>query len=60
MIQETFISTDDLSMNLWNFERNDIVWKVVDIEPPDIQDLEYVLTSSIINPKDNNMFLVFY
>ncbi len=37
--QETFISADDLRVNLWNLNVNDQSFNVVDIKPANMEDL---------------------
>ena len=36
---ETFISSDDLRVNLWNLEINHTAFNVVDLKPPNMEDL---------------------
>ena len=38
-VQETFISADDLRVNLWNLNVNDQSFNVVDIKPANMEDL---------------------
>lgn len=40
--QETFISADDLRVNLWNLNVNDQSFNVVDIKPANMEDLTEV------------------
>lgn len=42
--QETFISADDLRVNLWHLDVTDQAFNVVDIKPPNMEDLTEVLT----------------
>ena len=37
--RETFISADDLRINLWHLEVSDRAFNVVDIKPPNMEDL---------------------
>jgi serine/threonine-protein phosphatase 2A regulatory subunit B len=41
---ETFLSADDLRINLWNFENNVLAFNVVDLKPGNIEDLSEVIT----------------
>lgn len=51
---ETFISSDDLRINLWHVEIKDEVFNVVDIKPDNMDDLTEIITSSDLNPKNCN------
>jgi hypothetical protein len=37
--QETFISADDLRVNLWHLDVTDQCFTIVDIKPPNMEDL---------------------
>ena len=37
--RETFISADDLRINLWHLDVSDRAFNVVDIKPPNMEDL---------------------
>ena len=39
---QTFLSSDDLRVNLWHLERNDQAYNVVDIKPANMEDLNEV------------------
>jgi serine/threonine-protein phosphatase 2A regulatory subunit B len=54
---ENFLSTDDLRINIWNIEKNDTVYNVLDIKPKSLDDLEEVITHSEFHPYDENIFL---
>lgn len=41
-IQETFISADDLRVNLWHLGTNDQSFNIVDIKPANMEDLTEV------------------
>lgn len=51
---ETFVSSDDLRINLWHVEVKDEVFNVVDIKPENMDDLTEIITSSDLNPKNCN------
>lgn len=36
---ETFISADDLRINLWNLEVSDQCFNIIDMKPPTMEDL---------------------
>ena len=40
--QETFITADDLRINLWNLEHADQAFNVVDMKPPNMEELTEV------------------
>ena len=42
MRQETFISADDLRVNLWHLDVTDQCFTIVDIKPPNMEDLTEV------------------
>lgn len=48
---ETFISSDDLRINLWHVEVKNEVFNVVDTKPENMDDLQEIITSSDLNPK---------
>lgn len=42
--QETFLSADDLRVNLWNLEVTENSFNIVDIKPSNMEDLTEVCT----------------
>eukprot|EP00475_Leptophrys_vorax_P012758 TRINITY_DN1912_c0_g1_i1.p1 TRINITY_DN1912_c0_g1~~TRINITY_DN1912_c0_g1_i1.p1 ORF type:complete len:396 (-),score=111.20 TRINITY_DN1912_c0_g1_i1:344-1531(-) len=52
---ETFISTDDLRINLWNLDRSDQSFNIVDIKPDNLEDLTEVITCSSFHPTSCNI-----
>jgi len=52
---ETFMSTDDLRINMWHLERSDQSFNIVDIKPDNLEDLTEVITSSAFHPKSCNI-----
>ncbi|TYJ32596.1 hypothetical protein E1A91_A05G046200v1 [Gossypium mustelinum] len=52
---ETFISADDLRINLWNMEISDQSFNIVDVKPANMEDLTEVITSAEFHPKHCNM-----
>lgn len=47
---ETFCSSDDLRINLWNLEVSVRAFNVVDLKPHSMEDLTEVITSSCFHP----------
>ena len=47
---ETFISSDDLRVYLWNMEREDEVFMTLDLKPDNLEDLTEVITTSKFHP----------
>lgn len=54
--QETFISADDLRVNLWNLGVNDLSFNVVDIKPANMEDLTEVITAAEFHPSHCSLF----
>jgi len=52
---ETYISADDLRINLWNLEVSDQSFNIVDIKPTNMEDLTEVITSAEFHPTHCNM-----
>ncbi|MCO5582921.1 hypothetical protein L7F22_036824 [Adiantum nelumboides] len=52
---ETFISADDLRINLWNLEISDQSFNIVDIKPANMEDLTEVITSAEFHPTHCNI-----
>lgn len=52
---ETFISADDLRINLWNLEINSQSFNIVDMKPTNMEDLTEVITSAEFHPSHCNM-----
>ena len=48
--QETFLSADDLRINIWNVSHSDSCFNVVDIKPDNFDDLMEVITSCTFHP----------
>ncbi|KAI3670531.1 hypothetical protein L1987_87869 [Smallanthus sonchifolius] len=47
---ETFISADDLRINLWNLEISNQSFNIVDVKPANMEDLTEVITSAGFHP----------
>eukprot|EP00040_Diaphanoeca_grandis_P009977 m.51103 g.51103 ORF g.51103 m.51103 type:complete len:443 (-) comp21397_c0_seq1:37-1365(-) len=54
---ETFISADDLRVNLWNLAVNDQSFNIVDIKPATMEELTEVITSARFHPQNCNLFM---
>ncbi|KAB1200930.1 Serine/threonine protein phosphatase 2A 55 kDa regulatory subunit B beta isoform [Morella rubra] len=52
---ETFISADDLRINLWNLEISDQCFNIIDMKPPNMEDLTEVITSAEFHPIHCNL-----
>ncbi|KAB2007974.1 hypothetical protein ES319_D10G066900v1 [Gossypium barbadense] len=52
---ETFISADDLRINLWNLEISNQSFNIVDVKPANMEDLTEVITSAELHPTHCNM-----
>ena len=54
---ENFISSDDLTINLWNLENRTVAYKIVDLKPNTIEQLSEVITHIEYHPKRSDIFL---
>ncbi|XP_071476128.1 serine/threonine-protein phosphatase 2A 55 kDa regulatory subunit B delta isoform-like isoform X2 [Diadema antillarum] len=54
---ETYISADDLRINLWHLGITDQSFNIVDIKPANMEDLTEVITAAEFHPKDCNLFV---
>ncbi|CCE72750.1 Piso0_000344 [Millerozyma farinosa CBS 7064] len=55
--QETFLSSDDLRINLWNLGIADQSFNIVDIKPANMEELTEVITSAEFHPLSCNLFM---
>jgi serine/threonine-protein phosphatase 2A regulatory subunit B len=55
--QETYLSADDLRINLWNLEITDQSFNIVDIKPTNMEELTEVITASEFHPSSCNLFV---
>ena len=53
---ETFLSVDDLRINLWNLQDANEVYNVLDIKPKSINDIEEAITSAEFHPHQSSLF----
>ncbi|KAI1327562.1 UAA transporter family-domain-containing protein [Xylariaceae sp. FL0255] len=54
---ETFISSDDLRINLWNLNIQDQSFNIVDIKPANMEELTEVITAAEFHPIGCNYFM---
>ncbi|KAI5864989.1 UAA transporter family-domain-containing protein [Durotheca rogersii] len=54
---ETFISSDDLRINLWNLNIQDQSFNIVDIKPANMEELTEVITAAEFHPSSCNWFM---
>lgn len=54
---ESYISSDDLRINLWNLSISDQSFNIVDIKPTNMEELTEVITSSEFHPNHCNLFM---
>ena len=54
--QETFLSADDLRINLWSLESASDCFNVVDIKPENMEELAEVITCAEFHPRDCAQF----
>lgn len=54
---ESFLSADDLRINLWNFNHINQSFNIVDIKPENMEELTHVITAAQFHPSDCNSFM---
>lgn len=54
---ETYISADDLRINLWNLGIADQSFNIVDIKPANMEELTEVITAAEFHPQSCNLFM---
>ncbi|CAO3636906.1 unnamed protein product [Mucor hiemalis] len=54
---ETYISADDLRINLWNLDISDQSFNIVDIKPANMEELTEVITAAEFHPHQCNLFM---
>jgi serine/threonine-protein phosphatase 2A regulatory subunit B len=54
---ETFISADDLRINLWNLETCDQSFNIADIKPANMEELTEVITAAEFHPQSCNYLM---
>lgn len=53
----TYLSADDLRINLWDLERTDQSFNIVDIKPANMEELTEVITAAVFHPVKCNEFI---
>ena len=54
---ETFLSSDDLRVNLWNMNRPERSYNIVDIKPDNMEELTEVITAAVFHPERCHTFM---
>lgn len=54
---ETYLSADDLRINLWHLDITDQSFNIVDIKPANMEELTEVITAAEFHPTDCNNFV---
>lgn len=54
---ETYLSADDLRINLWSLQRTDQSFNIVDIKPANMEELTEVITAAEFHPQHCNVFV---
>ncbi|KAI8997872.1 protein phosphatase PP2A regulatory subunit B [Pilobolus umbonatus] len=54
---ETYLSADDLRINLWNLDISDQSFNIVDIKPANMEELTEVITAAEFHPQQCNVFM---
>ncbi|KAI4901777.1 hypothetical protein NFI96_009709, partial [Prochilodus magdalenae] len=54
---ETYLSADDLRINLWHLDFTDRSFNIVDIKPANMEELTEVITASEFHPLQCNTFV---
>ena len=54
---DTFISADELTVNLWNIDHPLQIFNVVDKTPLNMESLDEVITSAVYHPKRAHLFM---
>ncbi|CAO3685518.1 unnamed protein product [Umbelopsis vinacea] len=54
---ETYLSADDLRINLWNFGISEQSFNIVDIKPTNMEELTEVITAAEFHPQHCNLFM---
>ncbi|KAI8983040.1 protein phosphatase PP2A regulatory subunit B [Pilobolus umbonatus] len=54
---ETYLSADDLRINLWNLDISDQSFNIVDIKPANMEELTEVITAAEFHPNQCNLFM---
>lgn len=55
--QETFLSSDELRINIWNLQYTDQSFNIVDLKPPNMENLTEVITAAKFHPTHCSTFV---
>jgi len=55
---ESFLSSDDLRVNLWSLENSLLAYNIIDLKPKDIEELSEVITHLEFHPKRSDTFII--
>jgi serine/threonine-protein phosphatase 2A regulatory subunit B len=53
---ETFLSSDDLRINIWNLNDTKTVYNILDVKPKSVSDIEEAITNAEFHPKVPSLF----
>lgn len=54
---ETYMSADDLRINLWNMENSKVTFNIIDIKPTNMEDLVEVITAACFHPTSDSSLI---
>lgn len=54
--EETFLSSDDLRVHLWNMNASGVGFNILDIKPSKMEDLSELITSTEFHPRHCHLF----
>mmetsp|Transcript_2403 Transcript_2403/g.3853 ORF Transcript_2403/g.3853 Transcript_2403/m.3853 type:complete len:528 (-) Transcript_2403:405-1988(-) len=54
---ETFLSADDLRINIWHFDVTDQTFNIIDLKPINMEDLTEVITTATFHPTCSHLFM---
>lgn len=54
---ETYLSADDLRVNLWHLDNSALSFNIVDIKPENMEELTEVITAAAFHPSHCNIFM---
>ena len=54
---QTFLSADDLRINMWNLDIPSLSYNIVDIKPDNMEELTEVITAAEFHPSSCNLFV---
>ncbi len=54
---ETYLSADDLRINIWSLQTNQSTFNIVDIKPDDMEELSEVITAAEFHPHQSSQLV---